>query len=69
MMFPKSEVKLTISGCKTWWLTSVISASQEAETGRKNVGGQSGKKVNETPSQPIAEHGGIYFSFQLPWRP
>jgi hypothetical protein len=45
-------------------LTPVILATWEAKNRRITVQGQSGQKVTETPSQPIARHGGMCLSFQ-----
>jgi hypothetical protein len=48
------------------WFTPVILVTQEVETGRTTVQGQTRKKVHKTPSQPIkAECGGIHLSSQL----
>jgi hypothetical protein len=65
MTCPLSKPKLLLSKpeelwvktfiiCQMQWFTSIIPATQEAEVGRMVVFKASlGKKVNDTPSQPI----------------
>jgi hypothetical protein len=46
---------------------TVIIAAWEAEIWRIMVPGQSGQKVFDNPSQPIAECSGAYLSSQAIW--
>jgi hypothetical protein len=64
-MYKDNDLQEFFLLCREWRLISVILVTQQAKIVRFTVWGQSREKVHETPSEPVAGHGGGFLSSKL----